>query len=84
MFGMLVDDWLLYAKSYMPEKFRVLISTDNKTRDIYKTINREMLEGNYLFETEFESLKDVNRSLERAQATEFLQSIQMIMKDPVD
>lgn len=80
----LVDDWLLMWKEYLPETMRVMIKSENKKKNEYQTITREALAGNYIFETEFDSLKDVNRSLERSQASEFLNSLNMVMKDPVD
>lgn len=83
-FSHLIDDWLIMWKTYLPEKIKVLVRSEDKKKKRYEKISSETLAGNYLFETEFDSLKDVNRSLERSQAIEFLQALQMIMKDPID
>lgn len=85
MFKSLINDWLIFAKHLMPNEFTVYVTwADEKQIAKYNTITKDMLAGNYIFETEFDSLKDANKSLERSQILDYLQSLQIIMTDPVD
>lgn len=81
-FNETIKDWILEAKEKMPPKFTIwILGKDNK--EIFSTINLNDLESNYIFETEFDSIKDLNKTVERKQIVDFLNIINTVGTDPV-
>lgn len=76
-----IKDWLLMAKKNMPEKFKIAILWPDQ-KELFTSMKLSDLRGNYIFETEFESLKDINKTQERWQITDFLNTIKTIWTDP--
>ena len=75
------DELVLIAKQKWIEKIDFYNIENNK--QVWESITKDQLDSNYLFETEFESIKDLNLSIEREQLIEFLWYINMLGRDPV-
>ena len=69
------------AKKNMPTKFKIAILWPDQN-ELFAAIKLSDLRGNYIFETEFESLKDINKTQERWQITDFLNTLKTIGTDP--
>jgi hypothetical protein len=82
-FNSLVNDWLLFAQKWMPEKFRIFV-VGEKGKQTYPLIKRDYLMANYVIETEFDSVRDVNKAIERDNILKLLNILPSISKDPID
>jgi hypothetical protein len=76
-----VKDWLIMAKKNMPNKFKIAILWPDQ-KELFTSMKLSDLRGNYIFETEFESLKDINKTQEKWQLADFLNVIKTVWTDP--
>jgi len=77
------EDWIEYMKEYMPEEFEVPVFGDDGSVNEWKTIKQKDLEWKYIYEFEFESIKDINKIVERSQFTEIVNAVKTLGQDPV-
>jgi len=77
-----LEEFLYRWKKYLPEEFLVaVIGEDGK--ESWKKINRLSLEWNYIYETEFESYKDIEKIVDRSQFIQLMDVISKMWNDPV-
>lgn len=74
-----IEDWFILAKNNLPPKFRfpVKSGTDGKNVE-WKNLNLDDLKNNMIFETEFDSIANINRVLERTQLMELVQNAKLL------
>ena len=77
------EDWIEYMKEYMPEEFEVPVFGDDGSVNERKTIKQKDLEGRYIYEFEFESIKDINKIVERSQFNDIVTAVKTLGQDPV-
>jgi hypothetical protein len=76
------EDWIEYMKEYMPEEFEVPVFGSDGSVNERKTIKQKDLEGRYIYEFEFESIKDINKIVERSQFQELVGTVKTLGQDP--
>ena len=76
------EDWIKYMKTYMPAEFEVPVFWDDGTVKEWKTIRLKDLEGKYIYEFEFESIKDINKIVERWQFWDLINAVKTLGMDP--
>lgn len=76
------EDWIKYMKAYMPSEFEVPVFGDDWSVSEWQTIKQKDLRGKYIFEFEFQSIKDINKIVERGQFGELVNTIKMLWQDP--
>lgn len=77
-----LKDFFMLAKQNMPDKFKIsVLGKDQK--QLFETITLADLKGNFTFEVEFDSVKDINKTVERAQLTNLINVLPQISTDPV-
>lgn len=77
-----LKDYFIMAKHNMPNKFKIwVLGADGK--QLFDSISLTDLRGNFTFEIEFESLKDINKTVERSQWNNLLAQLPAIANDPV-
>lgn len=78
-----IKDWFRLAKKNLPPKIKFPIKTDTDKNVEWETLDIARLETNMLFETEFNSIANINRILERSQLMEFVQNSRILAEDPI-
>ena len=76
------EDRIRYMKEYMPEEFEVPVFGADGSVNERKTIKLADLDGKYIYEFEFESIKDINKIVERSQFKELVDSVKTLGQDP--
>lgn len=77
----MLEQRLLLAKEKMPPKFKIwMFGKDAKL--LFRVIDSASLEWNYIYQTEFESVKDINKSNERQKLVELINVIEKVWLDP--
>lgn len=76
------EDRIRYMKAYMPEEFEVPVFWDDGSVNERKTIRLKDLEWKYIYEFEFESIKDINKIVERWQFGELVNAVKVLWQDP--
>lgn len=76
------EDRIKYMKACMPEEFEVPVFWDDGSVNEWKTIRLKDLNGKYIFEFEFESIKDINKIVERWQFQDIVNSVKTLGMDP--
>ncbi len=82
MFNSMLKDYIMYGKKAFGNKeVEILALKDGK--EVRKKISAKNLRGNYIYETEFESMKDINNVLEKSQYLEFMDFVSKYWQDPL-
>lgn len=76
------EDRVRYMKEYMPEEFEVPVFGEDGSVAERKTIKLSDLDGKYIYEFEFESIKDINKIVERSQFQELVNTVKTLGQDP--
>ena len=76
------EDRVRYMKEYMPEEFEVPVFGEDGSVSERKTIKLSDLDGKYIYEFEFESIKDINKIVERSQFQELVATVKTLGQDP--
>ena len=83
MLNIVANERLQEARTKMPASFKVpVFGKDNVISERQKVTQKD-LEGKYIFQWESESLKDINKIVERSQMTEFINFANAFAQDPV-
>jgi len=82
MFDSMLKDYVMYAKKSL-SKHEVEIMNIEWGKEIWKKINAASLEGNFVYETEFESMRDLNAVIDRSQYMQLLDVVTRVWQDPV-
>lgn len=83
MLSNVVEDWIKEAKVNMPREFEIPVFWDDGSIKEWATIKLKDLEGKYIYEFESESLKDINKIVERSQFTELVNAVKVLGQDPL-
>lgn len=78
-----IKDWFRLAKKNLPPKIKFPVKSDDSKNVSRETLDVARLENNMLFETEFDSMANINRILERSQVMEFVQNSRILAEDPI-
>lgn len=79
-----IEDWFILAKNNLPNKFRFPTRRwDDWKTIVWKELNLDDLKNWMVFETEFDSVANINRVLERSQLMELIQNMKLIWEDPI-
>lgn len=82
LFDSMLKDYIMYAKKSLG-KHEMEILNIEWWQEIRKKITPKKLEGNFIYETEFESLKDLNAVVDRSQYIQLMEVINRVGQDPV-
>lgn len=78
------EDYIRFMKAYMPSEFEVPVFGDDGSVKERAAIKTKDLDGKYIFEFEFESIKDINRIIERWQFPDLVSAVKTLGQDPID
>ncbi len=78
-----IKDWFILAQNNLPPKFKFPFRNDSDNNIERNTLDVDKLKSNMLFETEFDSIANINRILERSQIMEFVQNSRILWEDPI-
>jgi len=78
-----IQDRFILAQKALPEKFKFPVRTWDWSNIKRDEINLDLIKSKMLFETEFDSIANINRILERSQIMEFVQNSRILWEDPV-
>ena len=70
MLNATAEEWLYDIKKKMPARFKIPVFGSSKLEQAWEKIDVEDLQGKYIFERDSESIKDINKTVERAQLSE--------------
>ena len=82
LFDSMLKDYIMYAKKSLGEHELDILNIE-EWNEVWKTITAKKLEWNYIYETEFESLRDLNAVIDRSQYVQLLDVITRVWQDPV-
>ena len=82
LFDSMLKDYIMYAKKSLG-KHEIDILNITGGEEIWKTITAKKLEWNFIYETEFESLRDLNAVIDRSQYIQLMDIISRVGQDPV-
>jgi hypothetical protein len=78
----MLKDYIMYAKKSLgSHEIDILNITGGE--EVRKKITAKKLEGNFIYETEFESLRDLNSVIDRSQYIQLMDVISRVGQDPV-
>jgi hypothetical protein len=72
----------MYAKKSLGKNELEILNID-KGEEVWKKITAKKLEGNFIYETEFESMRDINAVIDRSQYLQLMDVVSRIGQDPV-
>lgn len=82
LFDSMLKDYIMYAKKSLgSHEIDILNITGGE--EVRKKITAKKLEGNFIYETEFESLRDLNSVIDRSQYIQLMDVISRVGQDPV-
>ena len=81
MLTVVAEEWIVEARQKMPKEFSIMIMWENWQQE-WETIKTKDLVGKYIFEFESESIKDINKVIERWQFGELMKMFSQIWTDP--
>lgn len=83
MLALTYQDWIQNMRVHMPEKFNFYYPEGDKSKWLKKgTLYRSDLEAEYSYEIDSESIREMNKIVERQQFLELLKVINLVGKDP--
>lgn len=82
LFDSMLKDYIMYAKKSL-NKHEIEILNIENWEEVWKKITAKRLEGNFIYETEFESLRDINAVIDRSQYLQLMDIISRVWQDPV-
>lgn len=82
MLNHVANEWILEARAKMPQSFKVPVFGKDSSISERQKITQKDLEGKYIFQRDSESLKDVNKIVERSQMAEFINFTNAFAQDP--
>lgn len=82
LFDSMLKDYIMYAKKSLWNKELEILNIE-WWNEVWKKITTEKLEWNFIYETEFESLRDLNAVIDRSQYIQLMDIITRVWQDPV-
>lgn len=82
LFDSMLKDYVMYAKKSLG-KNELEILNINWGEEIWKKITAKRLEWNFVYETEFESMRDLNAVIDKSQYIQLMDIISRVGQDPV-
>lgn len=83
-YKIMIKNIIMELKDKLPDEFIINVIRWEYEKDYeFVNVTKEMLEGNYLFETEFESLKEASSVVDKANFVEFINVLPSIANDPI-
>lgn len=83
MLTITAKEWILDAKKDMPSKFRLpVLWKDWKVKD-WEEVKLEDIKWEFVFEWDSESIRDINKIIERSQLMQFTNFIKTFGQDPI-
>lgn len=82
MFDSMLKDYIMYAKKSLGKNELEILNIEEGS-EVRKKVSAKRLEGNFIYETEFESMRDLNAIVDRSQYIQLMDVISRIGQDPV-
>ncbi len=74
-----IEDWFILAQKNLPKTFKFPVRSAGDGKSItWSKLNMTDLKNNMIFETEFDSIANINRVLERTQLMELVQNMKLL------